>query len=804
MFRNYLKIAFRNLKKNKTYAILNVLGLAVGIAASLLIFVVVRFQGSFDDFHPNRDRIYRIGTEYHNEDGVSYSEGVSFPVAPALRIDFPQIKQVAGIFKRSQGIVSVEDELNGGVKKFSEEEVYYAEPGIFGILNFTWLAGKPATALKDPFSIAISQAIAIKYFGDWKSAMGKTIKFNNKDNYKVTGIIQDVPQNSDFPLELVASYTTLRSGELIGNLDDWVSTYGGAEVFVVLPEQMTKDQFNAGLKTFAKKHRPAEYAKDIFVAQSFDDIHYDDRFGNFRWRTFSRQLIFSLTLIAIFLIVIACVNFINLATAQAVNRSKEVGVRKVLGSSRWQLALQFLSETMLITGTAIALAICIAAASLPFLNKLLNVTMVMNFIQQPSLLVFVVVTMFAVTLLSGLYPALIVSGFNPITALKNKISAKSVGGISLRRVLVILQFSVAHVLIICTLIVVSQTDYFRTASLGFDKDAIINVPVPGDSISHTRLEHLRNDLLQNPQIQNVSFSFSSPSDHGNWNSDFKFDHAEKSTDFSANLKWADPEYFKTYKLHFVAGRPYFPSDTVREFVVNETLLRKVGITDPKQAIGKELSFWDGKMVARIVGVVNDFNSYSLRDPMAPVVMSTYKDVYQLMNIRLGKGSEKQVLSYIEKAWTTAFPDYVYKYEFLDKKIDGFYHQENQLSTLYKLFAGIAIFISCLGLYGLVSFMAVKRMKEVGIRKVLGASVGNIVYLFSRELTILILAAFVLAAPVAYYLMHKWLQDFTYRIPLGVGVFVFAILGSLIIAWLTVGYRSLRAAVVNPVKSLKTE
>jgi ABC-type antimicrobial peptide transport system permease subunit len=312
-------------------------------------------------------------------------------------------------------------------------------------------------------------------------------------------------------------------------------------------------------------------------------------------------------------------------------------------------------------------------------------------------------------------------------------------------------------------------------------------------------------LLSNPTIQNVSFSFATPSsERRDWNSDFRFDHSAKNTNFSANLKWADPDYFNTYRIQFVAGRPYYPSDTVREFVVNETLLRKLGVRNPQDAIGKEINFWDGNKVANIVGVIRDFNSYSLREPMAPVVMSTWKDVYQTINIKIKPGKEKAVLPFVERLWNQSFPDYVYQYEFLDETIANFYRQENQLSMLYKIFAGIAIFISCLGLYGLVSFMAVQRTKEVGIRKVLGASARHIVYLLSKEFTLLIILAFVISAPIAYYVMHKWLQNYTYRIELSAYIFLLAVAGSILIAWITVGQRAIKAAMANPVKSLRTE
>jgi putative ABC transport system permease protein len=627
MFRNYLKTAFRNLERNKSYAAINVFGLAIGIGACLLIFLVLRFETSFDKFHPKKDHIYRIGSKFYTQDGIDYSAGVSFPVGPALRLDFPQIKEVASIYKSGDDQITIEND--GKENKKFNSDVYYAEPQFFSMFNFGWLAGDPKTVLNQPASAALTQEVAEKYFGDWHAAIGKTIKYrhDNTQVYKINGILKNPPPNTDFPLGIVVSYATLKTRNLNNQLNDWVSTFGGAYTFVVLPDNYPVDKFDKELDAFAKKHKAAEYTKDAYIAQPLSEVHTDDRFGNFGTHVFSPSLVTALTLIGIFLIIIACVNFINLATAQAVNRAKEVGVRKVLGSNRKQLAFQFLIESAVITLAAIFVGLLISKLVLPFLNDLLEVKMEVNFESAPVFILFLVIVFIVVTFLSGFYPAMVLSRFNPVTALKSKISTSTVGGISLRRALVVLQFVIAHILIIGTLIVVSQMNYFRNASLGFDKAEIITVPVPGDSMSRLQIDYLRNKFSQNAAIKNVSFSYSSPSANGNWNSDFKFDHATQNTNFSANLKWADVDYFKTYSMKFVAGRPYYPADTVREFVVNETLLKKLGITDPKQAIGKQINFWDGKKVGEIVGVVRDFNAYSLREPMAPVVLSTWKDVY---------------------------------------------------------------------------------------------------------------------------------------------------------------------------------
>jgi putative ABC transport system permease protein len=802
MIKNYFKTAVRNLRRNKSYTLINILGLSVGIAASWLIFLVIQFETSFDNFHKKKDRIYRIATLLHSQDGIKYTPGCAFPAGPQLRIDFPQIKQVASIFLRTQHQITVELE-NEQQKKFIEHNFYYAEPEFFEIFDFPLIVGSNQS-LKEPNNAILAQATAEKIFGEWESAIGKTIKVNNKTVYKITGILKNIPANSDFPLSIVVGHSAIQNTSFKGNLTEWASTYGDACTFVVLPPELSVKKFNAQLIDFARKHKPAEYAADAFVAQPLGEIHYDDRFGNYTGHTFSHQLIDVLALIGIFLLVMACMNFINLATAQAVNRSREVGVRKVLGSNRSQLAFQFLGETLLITIAAVIISVFIAEAALPFLNQLLETKMNINFISNPTLAGFAVTLAVIVTLLSGLYPAIILSGFNPVTALKSKITSKMIGGISLRRALVVVQFAIAQVLIIAMLIVVSQMSYFRNASLGFDKTEIINVPLPHDSASLSKVDYLKNGLLDNSNIVKVSFSYASPSDENNWTSNLKFDHSTKPSNFQSNLKWADADYFNLYNLQFIAGHTYRQSDTAGEFVVNETLLKKLGVLNPQDAIGKEINFWNGTKVGSIVGVIKDFNANSLRQPMSPVVLSSWKDVYQTINIKLRAGAEKTVLPYVEKLWNRTFPESVYDYKFLDASIASFYKQEDELSQLYKIFAAIAIFISCLGLYGLVSFMAAQRIKEVGIRKVLGATAKNIVYLLSKEFTLLIIVAFVVSAPIAYYFMSQWLNNYAYRIQLGAFIFIIAITSSIVIAWITVAQHAIKAAMANPVKSLRTE
>jgi len=740
-------------------------------------------------------------------DGDHLESGTPLPLAEGLRADFPELKQVAEILQNDGSHYTVQN-ADGSKKKFKEDEAYYCEPQFYSIFNFGWLAGDKKTALAEPNTIVLSQDEANRFFGDWHKAMGKIVRYENKTDLKVTGIVKDSPPNTDFPIRLLISYATDRQpgSDNYGNLKDWVSTFGDNNCYIVLPNHVSVNRFNADLKAMAKRRKPAPYnTSQYFALQALSDMHYNSETSVYTGHTFSKQLLRVISLIGLFLLVIACVNFINLATAQAVNRSKEVGIRKVLGSNRKQLGVQFITETFIITLFAVILAIGLAQIALPFLNKLLELKLSNAFLYDPVLWLFLIGVIILVTLLSGLYPAAVISGFSPITALKNKVMSRRATGVSLRQVLVVFQFCIAQVLVIGTLVVIYQMQYFHNKSLGFNKDAIVNVPFPGDSLSRAKLKTLRDELLREPGIQEVSFSFASPSDNNGWGSDFKYDNAPQQTKFGAALKWADADYFKLYGLKFVAGGPYTSNDTVTGWVVNQTLLAKLGVSDPKKAIGKYIKLWDDPHKNhQIVGVIKDFNVRSLKDVIPPVLMGSWNAVYQKLNIKIAPQNVRQTLAGIEKTWNETFPDGLYEYQFLDKKIANFYKSEDQLSQLYKIFAGIAIFISCLGLYGLISFMAAQRVKEVGIRKTLGASVGHIVYLFSKEFTLMVIIAFLISAPVGWYFMHKWLEGFSYRIQIGPGIFILAIATSIVIAWLTVGYKAVKAALANPVTSLKSE
>ncbi|HEV8082620.1 MAG TPA: FtsX-like permease family protein, partial [Chitinophagaceae bacterium] len=656
--------------------------------------------------------------------------------------------------------------------------------------------------LKDPNTVLLSKEAADKYFGDWKTAMGKTIKLNNTDVLKVSGILATIPLNTQFQFKAVVSYGTGFTKDLADS-KNYDGTTGSFGCFIVLPQNVFSSEFNNQLKVYSKKVKTAGN-NDVEIIQPFKDIHFDTHAGDFSNKTISHQLINILWLIAAFILLIACVNFINLSTAQAVNRAKEVGVRKVLGSNRWQLQLQFISETFLIVFASVVLALIITWIALPYINTILELSLHINSANALSIAIFLFIIIIAVTLLAGFYPSIVLSSFNPINALKSKLAAKSSKGISLRRGLVVFQFIIAQFLIMGTLVIVKQMNFFTSQPIGFDKSAIVDIPLPTDSVGNSKLDYLRQQLQTVNGIQIVSFNSNTPieDNNDNWTM-FNFNHAIKQTEFCSIIKTADNNYVPVYKLPLLAGRNIEASDTMKEFLVNEQVLKNLGITNPLDALNKEIKF-DDRNKGNIVGVLKDFNTRSFRDDFAPLIITSNKKEYTDAAIKLATKNVTSVMKTVEKIWNTTYPDFVFEYKFLDDKIAGFYKQETQLAHLYKVFAFIAIFLSCLGLYGLASFMAVQRIKEVGIRKVLGATASNIVYLFSKEFVVLISIAFVIATPVAWYFMNKWLQNFVFKIQLSWWIFIIGGIASIIIALLSVSFQAIKAAIANPVRSLRTE
>ncbi len=819
MFKNYFKTAFRSLIRNRNYTIINIAGLAVGIAVCMIIFIIIQFQTSFDNFHPKRDRIYRVLTEYHHADdaNITYGKDVPFPMPTALKTTFPQIEQVAPIFASHDDKLLIPDDNGTTIKQFKEDKgVFFTEPSFFKMFDFPLLAGS-YESLKEPNNVLLTKEIAEKYFGlnpdNYREAIGKTIKLqvggyifeHGTDVLKVSGVLAPIPANTDFQLKLVVAYGTGSTGSIMATNTDWEDrTNSGFGCYILMPPNISVDNFNQQLSAYSGKVESPD-DKDSHIIQPLNAVHYDTQTGNYSNKAISQQLLNVLWLIAAFILLIACVNFINLSTAQAVNRAKEVGVRKVLGSKKSQLQTQFIVETFLIVTSAVILAAVITIIALPYVNQLLELSLSFNIFSNPSVILFLLAVTIVVTALAGFYPSIVLSRFNPVNALKSKLTVNAAKGISLRRGLVVFQFIIAQALIIGTLIIIQQMNYFMGQPLGFDKDAIINVPFRVDSVWFSKADYLRQQLLSVNGVQAVSFSSNTPVEDANdmW-STFRFNNAQKEEDFKAITKFADNEYAPAYKLQLVAGRNLQPSKMTREFLVNESLVKSLGIKKPEDILNKEISIWGDRIKCPVVGVLKDFNDRSFRNDLAPLLITTNVTMYSQAGIKLETKNISSTLQSVKTIWEQIFPGDVYEYKFLDDKIASFYKQENQLSQLYKIFAAISIFLSCLGLYGLASFMAVQRIKEVGIRKVLGATAGNIVYLFSKEFITLIAIAFTVATPIAWYFMHQWLQDYVYRISISWWVFLTGGLVAIIIALITISFQAIKAAMANPVKSLRTE
>jgi predicted permease len=804
MIRNYIRIAWRNLVRRKAYTAINISGLAVGIAACLLLFTVVKYEMSYDTFLPNHSHIFHIVTKDKYSDDVSYTAGVPFPALDAVRVDFPQITTGA-LYANYGSQVTVLGANNNSTnydKKFIEETgVFYADPQFFQVFPYKWLSGSPAV-LAEPNNTVLTQKMAEKYFGNWRVAVGQYLKLDNAIVSKVAGVLEDIPANTDFPLAVVSSYETFKNSNLYGYSTDWGNTTSNFQLFMLLPPNISVSSIEKQFVAFAKKHYPTNTTstRSNFL-QPLNEVHFDNRYSNLGDHIINKSTLWTLSLIGVFIIIMACINFINLSTAQAVGRSKEVGIRKVLGSNRRQLFWQVLGETGIIVLIAVVLAVGIASICMPYIKHVASIPEKIDLFNWQTA-GFIGIIIVVVTVLSGFYPSFVVSKFNPSLALKNKITSATVGGISLRRGLVIMQFAISQILIIGTIVAVSQMSFIQNADLGFNKDALLILNSNADSIIVARQPAFKEKVLQIPGIQSVSFSSDVPASDNNWSGNFAFDH-RPDEQFNIFRKAGDEDYFKTYGLQFAAGRPFSKSDTANEIVVNETLVKKLGVKNPELVVGKEIRSGRGAWKT-IVGVVKDFKANSLREEVKPMMIMESSKRYSVTGIKFKSANLSNTKAAIDAAWNEVNPEYAYTSSFMDENINNFYQQEQHLSLLYKIFAGIAIFISCLGLYGLVSYMAAQRTKEVGIRKVLGASVANIIYLFSKEFTLLIIIAFAVAVPVAYYLMSSWLNNFVFRIHIGPGVFVLGIVASIIVAWLTVGYKSVKAALSNPVKNLRSE
>ena len=795
MFKLNLKIAFRNLLKNKVYTLINILGLSIGMASCILIFLFIKSQLSYDQEIKNKDRIYRFVTDWKYNSFDDYSSGAPLPLSAAIRTEIRSIEKVASISKNG-GVIQVKDE-SGKTRIKTTRTFYFAEPEIFDIFQMDWLSAKPIKELSEPNTVVLSASEAKLLFGSASSAIGKYFNLWNAINLKVVGVFEDMKLTS-VPMDIVVSYPTFYGN----NNKDWESVSGSNQCFALLKNGVTLADMENELSIFNKKHFIDQKVpgNQISVLEPLEGIHFSERYWNFAENSISKKQLYGLGIIGLFLIVTACINFINLATAQSINRSKEVGVRKVLGSERSQLISQFLTETVAITLLSLLIACVLAEIALPIMQNLFKDDIVFSLFGTPAMFVFLAILVILVSLLAGFYPAMIMSGFKPALALKNKITVNT-NNLSLRKVLVVVQFAITVILIIGTLVIIRQMDYVRNKSLGFHSDAIAVMNMPGESRNLATQQNLSTKIKQIDGVEGVAFGFTPPLSEAVNSTNFEL-NGKQNIDFEVRLLSADENYFKLFNLQILAGKTYTQANDNKGYVVNETFCKKTGYSIPEDILGKVLN--QNGMKSPIVAVVKDFNDKSLKEAISPLAIYSLPRQNECAFVRITPGHVNDVFKQLETVFNANFPNEVYAGKFVDQEIQNSYETEKIISVLFKFFAGVIIFISFIGLFGLISFVAKQRSREVAIRKVLGATTIELVKMLNGSFLLMVFFANVVAWPLAYILVSNWLSGFAYRMDLNVWPFVIAMGISMFITLATVSLRSYKAAVANTVDALKYE
>ncbi|MVM33057.1 FtsX-like permease family protein [Spirosoma sp. HMF4905] len=792
MLSNYIKIAFRNLTRNKVFSIINLLGLSTGITVCLMIFLFIMNEFSVDNFHKNGKSIYRVMRGIQNEGkevGVSYLSG---PYAPALLNDFKgQITQAVRV-NPTDALITSKD------KSFHERKIIDVDPNFFTFFSFPLIKGDPATVLLEPASVVLTESTARKYFGSIDNAMGKIVEVDKNLPLKVTGIAQDVPANSHLDFDLVIPLENYKDR---GYMTRWINN--GIYTYVQLDPTASEEQIERNFPRFMDKHMGLIMKEsgfhftlsltplhDIYFEQAvFDGAKHGDK-----------RVVYIFLSIAILILLVACINFMNLSTVRAVERSKEIGVRKVLGAIKGHLVWQFIGESLLLTALSCLLSVGLLALVLPAYRQLLGYPLNLAVYALPIVL-FLIGIMVVAGFLSGSYPAFVLAAFSPIQALKGKLRLGK-GGISLRQVLVVVQFSISILLMLGTAIGTQQMGYLKNKQLGYNKEQTLVIPIDNNDIYNFFLTH-KPEILAQSRVEAVSMMSGEP---GGFFDGHMFDVESQPNRWKARTEFADFDYVKTLGLKVIAGRdfsPQFPTDTARAVLINRTAAARLGWT-PKEAIGKWIKNTIQDSTNRtIIGVVEDFNFLSLKDPIEPLVIAPNDDRRAAL-IKLRPGDLPATVETIRQLYAKTRPAYPFEYHFLDQQFDQMYQADLRQQTILSIFAGLAIFIACLGLFGLASFSAQQRTKEIGVRKVLGASVGSVVSLLSGDFLKPVGVAILIASPIAWYVMNQWLQNFAYHIDIEWWVFVLAGLSAVGIALLTISFQSIKAALMNPVKSLRSE
>jgi len=795
MLTNYLRIAYRSLLKHRAYTFINVAGLAVGMAACLLILLYVQDELGYDAHHENSDRIYRVSREWLNADGTSslHAALVDPAIGPLLKQDLPEVSEAV----RLSPVFPL---LGFEAKHVVAERFFWTDPAVFDVFTIPLLQGDPRTALVEPFTLLLSETTARTLFGD-EDALGKTIILNNDDAFTVTGVFQDTPHNTHLHFDALGSITTLARWFGPEGLTVWDSP--NYATYVLLAEDASSDALRQKMPAFLEAHLDEQARRQTALhLQPVTDIHLHSHLVGDLEPGGDITYVYLFSAIAFFILLIACFNFMNLATARSAGRAREVGMRKAVGASRRQLIQQFLGESLLMAFLALVLALVLVELTLPAFSGFVGKTLVFTAGDPGRHLALLTGIGLLTGLLAGCYPAFFLSAFRPVAVLKGRLQTGP-GRATFRSVLVIAQFTIAMVLLVCTLVVSDQLAYVRQKRLGLDAENVVVLSalreIAGD------FEPFRNQLLQRPDILDVTQSNPVPSGRLVINAEAEASPGDQRVSGNVFIVFADAYFFPAYRIEFAAGRNFSPesaTDAEEGFILNETAARQFGWADPARAIGQPFTL--GRRRGQILGVAKDFHLESMRQDIVPMVFFPEPDNFRAVSVRFRSDDMPGLMAFLEDRWQTYEPNRPLGYAFLDERFGQLYETERTLGTVFRAFALLSLLITGLGLFGMVAFIAEQRTKEIGIRKVLGASVSGIVLMLTRQFSGLVALAGLVGTPIAYVTMHRWLDGFAYHVEISWPIFLKAGLAALLVALFTVSYQALKAALADPVQSLRYE
>jgi len=799
MLRNYFKTAFRILTRNKVFSLINIFGLSIALTSVLIIFLFISHELSFDKHFSKFDSIYRVVSKESKNDGESFEEAVPVPLSAALK------SQLTGHNDITQFYFNSEQLLRVGNDKYQETGVLYADTNFVKVFDVKFISGHPEE-LKNPNIIFLTERVAVKYFGSVDNAMNKEIVMMDSVSLNVVGVVQNPPKNTLLPYKVILPWRSLTPDLLSVEFDNWGTTISGFGTYLTLKNGISEENINSQIKNIIAISDP-DYNenpdKSEYYIQALRKIHLDDRFEAFVGSyVTSKRFIWIFSSVGLFILIIAFINFTNLSIVQTIKRAKEVGIRKVLGADRFKLIKQFLGETFLILLIAEIISLILTEVVLSKINTILGNNMELELYGSLSVILFLLIVLISLTFLSGIYPATVLSRYNPIRALRYNLKIGRKKTFSLYNFLVVFQFFISQVLIVGAIVISLQMNFFKNKDLGFDKENVILVNLPQNQ--SVKAQTLIEILKQNPDIQKISLGLGAPMAGSNISSSIRVPGDENY--YMANVKTVDTSYYRLYDFKFLAGEWYKNAqlnDSTYNIVVSKSLIQSIGIEKPVNAIDKYLRVF-GSLDARIVGVIDDFHAYSLQRDIAPVMFIAIDDFFLKLHIKTNGVPYSEISSFIENAWNEVLPEYIYDYQFLEEAIDERYESEQRVFNIIKIFSFIAIIIACLGLYGLVSFMLVQRTKEVGIRKAMGASVTSLVVLVSKQFLKLVIFSCIIAWPVAYYLMNNWLKNYAFKIELSIWIFILSGLILIVITFLTILYQSVKISLTNPVDVLKYE